>query len=116
MPISVSVLVLAADAVANFIFMIPVFSSGTVAGKGIAMGFGIWYDVDVGNHGAMAALPSLRRGDPPDERKEGDADECYIFGFIPILYLHRCPDKFVLCNLSGQKIAATTAIVTADRF
>ena len=97
-------------------FAMPVFSSGTVAGKGIAMGFGIWYDVDVGNHGAMAALPSLRRGDPPDERKEGDADECYIFGFIPILYLHRCPDKFVLCNLSGQKIAATTAIVTADRF
>ena len=40
---------------------------------------------------------------------DGDADERYICGLVPILYLCRCPDKFVLCNLSGQKIAATTA-------
>lgn len=51
--------------------------------------------------------PPFRRGNPPDERKEGDADERYICGLVPILYLCRCPDKFVLCNLSGQKIAAT---------
>ena len=57
-----------------------------------------------------AALPSISEGlTPPDERKEGDADERYICGLVPILYLCRCPDKFVLCNLSGQKIAATTA-------
>lgn len=47
--------------------------------------------------------------DPPDERKEGDADECYILGFIPVLYICRCPRWIVLYNLSGKEIAATTA-------
>ena len=28
--------------------------------------------------------------DPPDERKEGDADD-YISGFLFILYVHCCP-------------------------
>ena len=48
-----------------------------MTGKGIVISIGIWYDVDVGNHGAMAALPLLYLSEglssPPDERKEGDA-------------------------------------------
>lgn len=48
-----------------------------------------------------AALPSFSFGgaNPPDERKEGDADDSYICGFVSVLHICRCPDKFVLCNL-----------------
>ena len=41
----------------------------------------------------------IRRGNPPDERKEGDADDSYICGFVSVLHICRCLDKFVLCNL-----------------
>ena len=44
---------------------------------------------------------------PPDERKEGVAND-YICGSIPILYLHCCPCWIVLHDLRGKtKIAAT---------
>ena len=34
-------------------------------------------------------LPSTIGGaNPPDERKEGDANVCYIFGFNPDRYIH----------------------------
>ena len=37
-------------------------------------------------------LPSILGGaNPPDERKEGDADVCYIFGSYPDRYIHRSP-------------------------
>ncbi len=59
---------------------------------------------------SQAAYPlDFRRGNPPDERKEGDLDECYICGFIPVLYICRCPCWSVLSDLQGKEIAATTA-------
>ena len=50
---------------------------------------------------------------PPDERKEGDANECYIFGPVPVVALHCRPCQSVLSDFQGKEIAATTAIVTA---
>ena len=59
-------------------------------------------------------LPSGFGGtNPPDERKEGDANVGYIFGFNPDRYLHCRSRWIVLHNLREKKIAATTAIVTA---
>ena len=57
---------------------------------------------------SRAAYPLYRRGYPPDERKEGDADECYIFGFVPDWNVHCSTRGIVLYNLSGKEIAATT--------
>ena len=46
---------------------------------------------------------------PPDEREEGDANVCYIFGSNPDRYLLGIPCRFVLCTLQGKtKIAAIT--------
>ena len=42
---------------------------------------------------------------PPDKRKEGDANG-YIFGIIPILYIHCCACWIVLYDLQAKKIAA----------
>ena len=57
-----------------------------------------------------AALPLLFFGGcykcPPDERKEGDNNVCYISRFTFVLYVCCCPCKFVLYNLQGKKIAA----------
>ena len=51
-------------------------------------------------------LPSVIGGaNPPDERKEGDAND-YIHGVIPILYVHCSPRRIVLYNLRGKEIAA----------
>ena len=58
---------------------------------------------------SRAAYPLLRRGDPPDERKEGDANVCYISGLGSDWNIHCCPYWIVLYNLQGEKIAATTA-------
>ena len=44
----------------------------------------------------------------PDERKEGDANECSILGFDPVADFHCCPDRSVLSDLQGKEIAATT--------
>ena len=52
-------------------------------------------------------LPSYFGGvNPPDARKEGDANG-YIFGIIPILYIHCCSCWIVLHDLQEKKIAAT---------
>ena len=54
-------------------------------------------------------LPShYRRGNPPDEGKEGDANVCYISGLDPDWNVHCSPRGIVLHNLSGKEIAATT--------
>ena len=45
---------------------------------------------------------------PPDERKEGDANECYIFGPVPVVALHCRPCQSVLSDFQGKEIAATT--------
>ena len=59
-------------------------------------------------------LPSGFGGtNPPDERKEGDANVCYIFGLDPDRYLHCSSRRIVLHDLRKKKIAATTPIVTA---
>ena len=53
-----------------------------------------------------AAYPPLIGGaNPPDERKEGDADG-YIFGLDPDRYTHCIPDWSVLSDLPGKEIAA----------
>ena len=53
-----------------------------------------------------AAYP-LWRINPPDERKEGDANElCYISGFDPDRYLHCRSRRTVLYSLREKKIAA----------
>ena len=46
---------------------------------------------------------------PPDERKEGDANVCYISGSDPVLYLHGSPCESDLSDFQGKKIAATTS-------
>lgn len=43
---------------------------------------------------------------PPDEREEGDANVCYIFGSDPDRYLHCHSHRIVLYNLWEKKIAA----------
>lgn len=59
-------------------------------------------------------LPSGFGGtNPPDERKEGDANVRYIFGLDPDRYLHCSSRRIVLHDLRKKKIAATTPIVTA---
>ena len=52
--------------------------------------------------------PTLFGGaNPPDERKEGDANElCYISGFSPDRYLHCHSRRTVLYSLREKKIAA----------
>ena len=57
--------------------------------------------------------PALLGGmNPPDERKEGDANG-YIFKAFSVWYVHCRSRWIVLHNLREKKIAATTAIVTA---
>ena len=54
-------------------------------------------------------LPSVIGGaNPPDERKEGDANVCYISGLSSDWNIHCSPCRIVLYNLSRKKIAATT--------
>ena len=50
---------------------------------------------------------------PPDERKEGDANVCYISGLDSDWNIHCSPCKSALSDIQGKEIAATTAIVTA---
>jgi hypothetical protein len=64
------------------------------------------------DHEAGRLYPSFTRRAykcPPDERKEGDSNVCYIFGFNSDRYTHCCPYQSVLSDLQGKKeIAATT--------
>ena len=85
---------------------------GCIGSRGIESKLRICYNLGMGNQ-SRAAYPLLRRGDPPDERKEGDANVCYIFGLDPDRYLHCSSRRIVLHDLRKKKIAATTPIVTA---
>ena len=85
---------------------------GCIGSRGIESKLRICYNLGMGNQ-SRAAYPLLRRGDPPDERKEGDANVRYIFGFNPDRYLHCSSRRIVLHDLRKKKIAATTPIVTA---
>ena len=60
---------------------------------------------------SRAAYPLIFFGgtNPPDERKEGDANEHYILGFVPVVALHCCPCQSMLSDFQGKGIAATTA-------
>ena len=52
-------------------------------------------------------LPSVIGGaNPPDERKEGDANVCYISGPGSDWNIHCSPCKSALSDIQGQKIAA----------
>ena len=50
---------------------------GCIGSRGIESKLRICYNLGMGNQ-SRAAYPLFRRGDPPDERKEGDANVCYI--------------------------------------
>ena len=52
-------------------------------------------------------LPSdlIGGANPPDERKEGDANERYIFGLVPVVTLHCCPCQSVLSDFQGKEIS-----------
>lgn len=49
---------------------------GCIGSRGIESKLRICYNLGMGNQ-SRAAYPLLRRGDPPDERKEGDAMVTY---------------------------------------
>ena len=53
-------------------------------------------------------LPSDLFGgaNPPDERKEGDANERNIFGPVPVVDIHCRPCQSVLSDFQGNEIAA----------
>ena len=38
---------------------------------------------------------------PPDERKEGDADVCYIFLSDSVINIHCCPCRSLLRDFQG---------------
>ena len=52
-------------------------------------------------------LPSdlIGGANPPDERKEGDANERYIFGLVPVVTLHCCPCQSGLSDFQGKEIS-----------
>ena len=51
-------------------------------------------------------LPSVIGGaNPPDERKEGDANVCYISGFDPDWNIHCCPCGSVIPDFQGKEIS-----------
>ena len=58
-------------------------------------------------HKRQPTLP-IGGADPPDERKEGDANVCYISGLGSDWNIHCSPRGIVLYDLSGKEIAATT--------
>ena len=78
---------------------------GCIGSRGIESKLRICYNLGMGNQ-SRAAYPLLRRGNPPDERKEGDANVCYIFGFNPDRYLVGCPCQSHLRDFQGKEIAA----------
>ena len=58
-------------------------------------------------HKRRPTLP-IGGADPPDERKEGDANVCYISGLGSDWNIHCSPRGIVLYDLLGKEIAATT--------
>ena len=81
---------------------------GCIGSRGIESKLRICYNLGMGNQ-SRAAYPLLRRGDPPDERKEGDANVCYISGLGSDWNIHCSPRGIVLYDLSRKEIAAITA-------
>ena len=71
------------------------------------------YDTVSWETGEPGGLPSdYRRGLPSRRKKGGDADDsCRI---LSVLFGRYRPCWSVLSDFQGRKIAATTAIVTAD--
>ena len=57
-------------------------------------------------HKRQPTLP-IGGADPPDERKEGDANVCYISGLGSDWNIHCSPCKSALSDIQGKKIAAT---------
>lgn len=78
---------------------------GCIGSRGIESKLRICYNLGMGNQ-SRAAYPLLRRGDPPDERKEGDADERYILGSDPVINIHCRSCQSVLSDFQGKEIAA----------
>ena len=74
----------------------------------------IYWQYGKSEHIKAACPPAIGGANPPDERKEGDANVCYISGLSSEWNVHCSPCRIVLYNLSRKEIAATTAIVTAD--
>lgn len=73
----------------------------------------MWY-IDDRETGAKAARLPFSEGSALQTKERGVANG-YIFGFIPVLYTIDCPCGSVLSDFQGQKkVAATTAIVTAE--
>ncbi len=64
------------------------------------------------NHRAKAA--ALRFGGATLQTKERRDANDYISGFFLVLYIHCRHDKSDFSDFTGKKVAATTAIVTAD--
>ena len=62
-----------------------------------------------------AAYPPIFGGaNPPDERKEGDANVCYISGLSSDWNIHCSPCKSALSDIQGKEIAATTTNSDGD--
>ena len=71
------------------------------------MSIGYYYDsIRIGKP-EPGGLPSDLFGgaNPPDERKEGDANECYIFGLVPDVTFHCCPCQSVSSDFQGKEIS-----------
>ncbi len=71
--------------------------------------FLVCYNRDTESQRAKAAYPPYGGANPPDERKEGDANVYYISGSYPDRYIHCQSHWIVLCDLWDKEIAATTA-------
>ena len=72
-------------------------------------------NIDIWETREPGGLPSFFGGAyPPDERKEGDANVCYIRWFDSDRNIHLHPCRIMLHDFQGKtKIAAITAIMTA---
>ena len=70
----------------------------------------VWYTPKYGKpEHIKGGLPSVIGGaNPPDERKEGDANVCYISGPSSDWNIHCSPCKSALSDIQGKKVAATT--------
>lgn len=73
----------------------------------------LYWQYGKSEHIKAAYPPMIGGANPPDERKEGDANVCYISGLGSDWNIHCSPCKSALSDIQGKEIAATTAIVTA---
>ena len=72
-----------------------------------SLSIGYYYDSIWPGKPEPGGLPSDLFGgaNPPDERKEGDANECYIFGLVPDVTFHCCPCQSVSSDFQGKEIS-----------